>query len=483
VFVGKVAEVYPAESMQEYGQLLLGESLPGEQTPDLDRLKSSLLSMWARELSETEARRIKQASSARELQTPLDGLFWSMPRKVTLDVTERFQGAKSDHFELFTGIGGGDCGVGFRKGGLYLVVARQEPKTGRWTSTICSRTSPVEYADVDLRALRARKRGEQIAPMAYGTVQDWTNRGHGWGVNSKPLVGLRLTLRSGDETRAALSDQGGNFQFENLEHKVYRLSADLPGWRFLKISERERDVDLTRSGCSQLFLTMEQLQGEIRGRVLSDKESLKEVLWIEAIPADPKSGLASQAGGTKPDGSFVIDSLEPGDYVIAIDVEHAPTTPNGRSSKYERITPFIPSYYPGVTDRAQAQVFHFERDQTIQLPPWTLPPPSGERAIKGVVVWPDGRREPAAAVALIVASTNVPAMRLNKIESDGSFTVFGLRDLGYRVAAAAYKADEKMYYRGSADALPDCGELVVVLKPDGPEPSDKGMFPGLLLRH
>ena len=50
----------------------------------------------------------------------------------------------------------------------------------------------------------------------------------------------------------------------------------------------------------------------------------------------------------RPDGSFSIEYLEPGDYVIALNVKRPP--------KPE--IPYLPTYFPGVANIAQAQVFH-----------------------------------------------------------------------------------------------------------------------------
>ena len=91
--------------------------------------------------------------------------------------------------------------------------------------------------------------------------------------------------------------------FEPLEHKRYQqryqLDLKLPGWRFTNSSDRDRNVDLTKSGCSELFLTVELLPGEIRGVVLTGQEKLDEVLRIEAIPLRSDGGLKPRTGSTQ----------------------------------------------------------------------------------------------------------------------------------------------------------------------------------------
>jgi hypothetical protein len=214
IFVGVVKSVYPAETMQDYARALFPDvPISAGSTPGIEHLRTSLLRLWHGVLSPEEERQLRDAKSEKDLQTPLKGLFWSLPRRVQLEVTERFTGPSGDTFELFTGIGAGDCGVGFKPGESFLVVAGQDSVTGRWSSTICSRTQLSRYAEADLAALRAWKKGEALKPTVYGTVQDWTNRGNGWGVGSKPLANLKLRLRSGQEEHTAITNVDGQFSF------------------------------------------------------------------------------------------------------------------------------------------------------------------------------------------------------------------------------------------------------------------------------
>jgi hypothetical protein len=477
IFVGVVRSVYPTGSVEDYVRALYpNPQTSGSLTPSIDDLRNGLLRWWHGVLTAEEEQRLKDAKTESELQTPLKGLFWTMPRRVQLEVLERFTGPAADRLELFTGIGGGDCGVDFKSGESFLVVAKHDPTTDRWSSTICSRTRPARYAGSDLAALRAWKKGETPEPTAYGTVEDWTNRGDGFGVGSRPLANLRLRLRSGEEEKKAITDADGHFDFAGLAHKVYLFDADLPGWRFQSTSEGRRNIDLTKAGCSELFLSMEELQGEVHGRLEPYAGKPKDVLWVEAIPAY-KNGLKSRTGWSKPDGSFAIDAIEPGDYVIALDVEHPPTTENGRNSTYERITPYPPMYFPGTAERARAEVFHLERGQILTLSPWKLPEPAKERTITGVVLWPNRKPASTAKVVLTVESTGIDAMHVEEIGNDGKFTVFGLENLPYRVRAAAYDPTQEVYYKGSAEVPSGAAAVVVVLELDGLKPSDKSFFP------
>jgi hypothetical protein len=126
-----VANIYPADTELEYARLLFGQSPPKDPAASLAATKAGLLKIWEGVLSKDEVSRIKEAASPRDLLSPMKGTYWPMPRRVRLDVAENFQGAADEHFEVFTGSGGGDCSVGFRNGESYLVVAYKDESTGR----------------------------------------------------------------------------------------------------------------------------------------------------------------------------------------------------------------------------------------------------------------------------------------------------------------------------------------------------------------
>lgn len=76
---------------------------------------------------------------------------WQM-RAVTLRVDRAWKGVDSRRFVVLTGMGGGDCGVPFRRGESYLVYAGG-PSAGWPIASICGRTAPLARADADILAL------------------------------------------------------------------------------------------------------------------------------------------------------------------------------------------------------------------------------------------------------------------------------------------------------------------------------------------
>jgi hypothetical protein len=266
IFAGIVRDIYPAESPDECARALFPYVSSFDTfTPSLDDLRNGLLRVWRGILSPAEELKLKEAESEDDLEGLFEGLSWSLPRRIRLDVIERFSGPDNVTFELFTGMGQGDCGVEFEVGGPFLVVAHRDATTGRWSTTICSGTRAIRYTDSELLALRAWKKGAEIVPIASGSVEDLTNRREEQGIGFQPLANVELMLRSAKEKWETVTDSDGHFSFANLSHKVYQLDAKLPGWRFLQTSDRDRKVDLTKSSCAELFVMMEHVQAQVPG--------------------------------------------------------------------------------------------------------------------------------------------------------------------------------------------------------------------------
>jgi hypothetical protein len=101
---------------------------------------------------------IKAANSVDDLESAL-GRFWLTPRRVQFKITERFAGIIADHFIVYTGLGGGDCGVGFKTGEKWLVEGARD-KAGRWIAHQCSVTKPASEAQNILVALRAKSKAK-----------------------------------------------------------------------------------------------------------------------------------------------------------------------------------------------------------------------------------------------------------------------------------------------------------------------------------
>jgi hypothetical protein len=240
IFVGVVKEVYPTET------------IPNLSLVALDEWKGVLLRVWTSVLSAREEQRIREAKSLDDIILPLNGTSWPMPRRVRLEIIERFTGPTHETFELFTGNGDGDCGVPFETGKTYYVVSSRDVASGRWSTGVCAGSRLLEPDGSDLAVLRAWKKGLPIPRSAWGTIWDS-------GRPNQSLAGLEVQFKSGRNAFYTATDDSGNFLFKNLPAGVYIINVLPPGRRLATALEK-RVVDLTSNvECAGLRLSVEQM--------------------------------------------------------------------------------------------------------------------------------------------------------------------------------------------------------------------------------
>jgi hypothetical protein len=258
-----VTDVYPkslghlTELAREFGIPIPSDDSdepfsPEEEQAAFEMYKRFALRVWRDLLSESEQEQVSRAKTDDEFPRILQ------TRRVRLRLGEHFLGPSAEEFELFTGFGSGDCGVPFTDGETYLVFAGRDDKTGRWTTSICAETTKIEWAEQSLRALRAWKRGEELKPRIYGSLRDLTTRPKGDREWFRRLGGVTLWLLSSGPVQQTVTDHNGQFVFDGLDHLKYRVQILLPGFTPTSISDGNKEIDLTKSSCAKLSLSVEE---------------------------------------------------------------------------------------------------------------------------------------------------------------------------------------------------------------------------------
>ncbi len=255
VFIGTVIEVYPSESVMGYFEALYGHRAgPGARsyTPSFNDTKKGLLKLWRNDLTAEERQRLSSARTERDVGSFLNGVFWVHGRKVRFAVSEWFTGPATPGFELFTGLGMGDCGILFKTGDHWLISADRDPQSGRWSADICGRSRGLVNAKNEVEALRAWKSGRVLAPHIYGVLINESARRGSQSPTFAPLGGVRVTIRTEDGKRLETkTDEKGNFLFGNLEKKRYTLDVPLPGWTLDTNPKVGPVFDLTTQPCAE----------------------------------------------------------------------------------------------------------------------------------------------------------------------------------------------------------------------------------------
>ncbi len=222
----------------------------------MDAYKAFLLELLRGTLTEAEAARIRGTESREVLENPLAELYWPIPRRVEFDVIESFSGPADKRFVLYSGLGGGDCGVDFKPGQEYLVFAYRE-HSGRWVAGICGGTRHIRFAAEDVKTLAALKTGQTLPPRVYGWVTGRPLAKQGDHGAERGLTGAQLRLYSNGYERRTVSHKGGRFRFDLVPPGRYRMQVSLAGWQLLNASSGDEEVELSPTGCAEMPIILE----------------------------------------------------------------------------------------------------------------------------------------------------------------------------------------------------------------------------------
>lgn len=310
-------------------------------------------------------------------------------RKARIRVDEAFGGLSPDvqEVEVLTGSGGGDCGIPFKAGDVYLVES-SVGKDGLAHAGICGSTRRVDAAGVDLRILRLRRDGKQVPSLAGRVAQTDRNFDGLLGMRDlKPLANMLVRVKSDGSVYETQADGEGLYEFYGLPSGKYEFAPELPpgttlSW-FIGSDKPLASFEL-HSGACQLRDIEVFASGSIQGRILdeSGKPLLSAFAYI--VPASenvlPKQGkLYWEYQGKKDFFKFV--HIPPGDYLIVVNPD-------------DSLNPEFPyrrTFYPGVHDRKSATIITIRGGEQVKDANIRLEQDFAPRHLTVRVTWADGR--------------------------------------------------------------------------------------------
>jgi Carboxypeptidase regulatory-like domain len=335
-----------------------------------------------------------------------DGEYEFQKRLVSFAVEETFLGPQKTSAEVITGMGGGDCGVGFKRGERYLVYAYTNPQDNKLYTSICMRTRALSQAGEDLQYLR----GLSSAPPGvriYGEVQRYWS-GVNAGRQPESMAGIKVSIDGTKKRVELMTDLKGRFSAGGLPGSVYKVKISLP--QGLMSYSPEREIKVADRGCAMVLFDIVS-DGRLSGRVLDFNGRPMPNVEIALCNSEEKMYRCKLSNAySDKDGLYEFKAIPPGRYALGVWFDGLEI----------RNRPSQQIYYPGVDNIDQATIVTIDEGEKVEMNDLVLPPPRVEHSVEGVVEWPDGK--PVQNAGIEYLPVNVPAGYGAKSDQEGRFS-------------------------------------------------------------
>lgn len=370
-------------------------------------------------------------------------------RTVRLSIDSPFRGVEGAEVEVHTGFGDADCGFGFVQTQQYLVYAYEHE--GKLSTGICTRTRPIARAADDLsfiRGLATAKPGATISGEAVRYRRD--EKG---GLDNRPLAGITITI-DGQTKREVKTDTKGQYRAEGLPAGEYLVKVDLPDG-FDTRGAPEEKVHVPDGGCAVVGFWLER-EGKLSGRVLNPQglPVSKAGIFISELAKERYRGHWD-AAYSEEDGSYAFRRIPPGAYVLFIRFD-------GMTGQQR---PFPPTYYPGVSEKSQAEVITIKEGQRLENYDLKVPPLPLEYDVTGTVLWANGK---AALDARVGYGAGDGVAHSVKVDEHGRFSFKAYEGLKLFMSAQAEAEKGKFVRTDSAEIVVTANLPLIKLVLPGP---------------
>src|SRR6266850_1294911 len=287
------------------------------------------------------------------------------PRTFKFAVEQAYLGVEGAEVDVATGMGGGDCGYGFKLGERYLVYAYRYGENNRLATGICTRTKPYASANEDLAFLGTLS---SVAPgvTIYGEIRRQRERvAKGDTVPVGPLEDAALVVEGEGERKEIRADEQGRYRVSGLRPGKLKVTLQLPDE--LTVNKKEQEITVADRGCAVVNYYVVD-NGRISGRVFDSEGQPAAHLLLALVEADDLEPELhySKLERTNDEGRYSFAGVPPGRYLLAVNLTRYPQ-PDDPTNAYPR------TFYPGVTDRSQAEVISLGagenlRERDLRLP-------------------------------------------------------------------------------------------------------------------
>jgi hypothetical protein len=300
-------------------------------------------------------------------------------RVITFRVLDAFKGVSARQLVIRSRTGA--CAYPFKQGREYFVYAYRSEDGAYLTTTICSRTSPIEDAGTDL----AYAKGMPDAPplgRIQGHVTLTERNSSGRRVRDEPMRDVAVALEKDGTVLNAATDSGGTFTVDGLSPGTYQIRLTLSERFYADVRPRDA-VLLDVRGCAAVDATVYH-NGRVAGRVIDAFRRPIAGLTLELAESTStkRSGIERRRTSTAADGRFQFARVPPGRFVIGA-------------------LPEPPVFYPGVQPLPAATRVTVGAGELVSLPDFVMPASSPYVGLTGVVFDTDGVPAEGARVFLM----------------------------------------------------------------------------------
>jgi hypothetical protein len=387
-------------------------------------------------------------------------------------VKEAFKGVSAGQ-QIVLKQAGNDCAPKFNAGSeVLLYLSPLQP--GFWIAPACHRSRSLADAADDLLFLRALPKSASANRLSGEVVlyEDSPSLGfHRVHAFSR----LRVTIASKNANFDAYTNTDGVYEVYGLPPGTYTVKIDMPPGLKLQfptitgprhgLLPRGTTVSLDKETAVSVDFVLYE-NNRISGVLLTQQGKPVQNSCLDLEPADQQAGQKGRIFDcTKQDGSFTLDDMPSGRYVIV----------GNKSGQISITEPYPTTYYPGVSTRADAQVLEIIRGQSIEGLQFRLPTMARQIAVSGRVQFSDGVPVPQA---YLKHSSNDPTYTHS--DSDGRFSVELLADergeLSAEIMAAGSelekcpewkpKGDSRMLVTLTSSSVPisgDQGDVLLIM--------------------
>lgn len=302
------------------------------------------------------------------------------PMAYKFSVEQAYLGIAGSEVEIFTGRGGGDCGVVFQNGQRYLVYAYRYKE--KLSTSICQRTKPFNRATEDIAFLGTLSSAAQGVTI-YGRVSPKGDFGiEPVEIKSEPLnPDISIAIEGESDQKEIRPDADGRFRVSGLRPGRYKVTLRLPDT--LSTPRNEEVLTLADRGCAAVNWYISD-NGRVNGRIITaDGEPVPRILVSLINPGSSVTEYAVKTERANDDGYFSFSAVPRGAYNIAVNFTRYPD-PNDPTKGYP------PSFYPGVVDQRHAQTITVGAGEKLSDLEIRIPSKRPDSVLMGTVVWADG---------------------------------------------------------------------------------------------